>query len=189
VHRWRPGSGRGLRARRLTRVGRWAAWSAAVLGLASAAVSAYWTAGGTALLDTVGGAIESLAEDRSAAALLLGVGVVAAKLVVVVLALALLRPVRRGVRVLALLAGGLLTVWGAANVVLGGAVLTGLLDLGPVADERALRWHVLLWDAWFLLWGAALLLAVAAARRGAQRGGAVDPRTTSSGSTTSARGS
>src|SRR3954452_7741650 len=42
----------------MTAVGRVAAWTAAVLGLASAAVSAYWTAGGTALLDTVGGAIE-----------------------------------------------------------------------------------------------------------------------------------
>jgi Protein of unknown function (DUF3995) len=168
----------------MTAVGRVAAWTAAVLGLASAAVSAYWTAGGTALLDTVGGAIESLAEDRSAPALLLGLGVVAAKLVAVVLALALLRPVPRAVRLLALLAGALLTVWGGANVVLGGAVLTGLLDLGPVADERALRWHVLLWDAWFLLWGVALLIACRA-----QRGGAVDPRTTSSGSTTSAHGS
>jgi hypothetical protein len=60
-----------------------------VLALDSAAVSAYWTVGGTALLDTVGGAIESLAEDRSAPALLLGVGVVLAKLVAVVLGLAL----------------------------------------------------------------------------------------------------
>jgi hypothetical protein len=78
-------------------------------------------------------------------------------------------------------------VWGGANVLLGGAVLTGLLDLGPVADERALRWHVLLWDAWFLVWGVALLIAVLTAAR-AQRGGAVEPRTTSSGSSSSALG-
>jgi hypothetical protein len=168
--------------------GRTAAWTAAVLGLASAAVSAYWTAGGTALLDTVGGSIESLAEDRSAPALLLGVGVVVAKLAAVLLALALLGRPRGGVRLLALLAGAVLALWGAANVLLGGAVLTGLLDVGPVADERALRWHVLFWDAWFLVWGIALLCAVGAARRAAQRGAAVDPRTTSSGSTSSASG-
>ncbi|GAB4079872.1 hypothetical protein GCM10028783_08200 [Modestobacter muralis] len=65
---------------------------------------------------------------------------------------------------LAALAGSLLTVWGGANVLVGGAVLTGVLDLGPVADERALRWHVPCWDAWFLLWGVALLVAVVAVR-------------------------
>jgi hypothetical protein len=167
---------------------RTAAGAAAGLAVASAAVTAYWTAGGTALLDTVGGTFQSLAEARSAPALLLGTGVVAAKLVAAVLALALLRPSPRGVRVLALLAGLLLTSWGAANVLLGGAVLTGLLDLGPVADERALRWHVLCWDAWFLVWGAALLVVVRlTSRRSAQRGGAVVPRSTSTGSTSSRR--
>ncbi|MEA2497122.1 MAG: hypothetical protein QOJ29_5033, partial [Thermoleophilaceae bacterium] len=34
---------------------------AAALAFASAAVSLYWTLGGTALLDTVGGAVEDLA--------------------------------------------------------------------------------------------------------------------------------
>jgi hypothetical protein len=166
VHRRRAGAGGGVRAGQLTSAGRAAAVAAAVLAVASATVSAYWTAGGTALLDTVGGAVESLARERSGPALLLGTGVVLAKLVAAVLAVALLlRPVRRGVRLLALLAGALLTLWGAANVLLGGAVLTGVLDLGPVADERALRWHVLLWDAWFLLWGIALLVAVAGAAR------------------------
>jgi hypothetical protein len=168
--------------------GRIAAWAAAVLAAASAVVSGYWTAGGTALLDTVGGAIEGLAENRGPGALALGCGVVVAKLVAAVLALALLYRPGRAVRVLALLAGGLLTLWGAANVLLGGAVLTGVLDLGPVADERALRWHVLLWDAWFLVWGVALLAAVAlTSRRRDQRRGAVEPRSTSTGSTSSVR--
>jgi hypothetical protein len=169
--------------------GRVAAWVAALLAVASAVSTAYWTAGGTALLDTVGGAIESLARERTPAALLLGLGVVAAKLVAAVLALALLYRPGRLVRVLALLAGGLLTVWGGANVLLGGAVLTGVLDVGTVADERALRWHVLLWDAWFLVWGLALLAAVLltsprSARGDRHRGEAVDPRTTGPGART-----
>jgi hypothetical protein len=167
-------------------VARAAAVLAAVLALASAVTTAYWTLGGTALLDTVGGQLESLAREGGGAAVLLGGAVVVAKLVAAVLALALLRRPGRAVRVLGGLAGVLLTLWGGANVLLGGAVLTGVLDLGPVADERALRWHVLCWDAWFLLWGLALLTAVAANRRG-QRGGAVEPRSTSSGSTSSAR--
>jgi len=169
------------------RAGRVAAWAAAVLAAASAGVSAYWLLGGTALLDTVGGAMEALTRERNGAALLLGLAVVFAKLVAAVLGLALLRRPGRGVRVLALLAGTLLTLWGAANVLLGGAVLTGLLDLGPVADERALRWHVLFWDAWFVVWGVALVIALPAGRR-AQRGGAVEPRSTSTGSTSSVPG-
>jgi hypothetical protein len=144
--------------------GRAAAWTAAVLAVASAAVTAWWLAGGTTLLDTVGGTMASLARDRSPAALLLGAGVVVAKLVAAALALALLRSPARLVRLLALLGGGLLVLWGGANVGLGGAVLTGVLDLGPVADPRALRWHVLFWDAWFLLWGLALVVAARTAR-------------------------
>ena len=159
---------------------------AVLLALASAATTAYWTLGGTALLDTVGGAMESLARERSAGALLLGGAVVVAKLVAAALPLLVTRRPGRLVRVLTGLAGALLTLWGGANVLLGGAVLTGVLDLGSVADERALRWHVLVWDAWFLLWGLTLLVAVGAGRR-RQRGGAVEPRTTSSGSTSSAR--
>jgi Protein of unknown function (DUF3995) len=145
---------------------------AVLLAVASAAVSAYWTAGGTALLDTVGGAVESLARERTAGALVLGVAVVVAKLVAALLALALLVRPGPAVRLLALLAGSLLTLWGGANVLLGGAVLTGVLDLGPVADERALRWHVLVWDAWFLVWGLALLVAVQRTRRRAALSGA-----------------
>jgi hypothetical protein len=177
-------------------VGRVAVWAALLLAVASAASTAYWTAGGTALLDTVGGAIESLARDRTPAALALGLGVVGAKLVAAVLALALLYRPGRIVRVLALLAGGLLTLWGGANVLLGGAVLTGVLDLGAVTDERALRWHVLLWDAWFLVWGLALLAAVrltsarsarAGRHQGDQRGEVGEPGTARTGSTASAR--
>src|SRR4051794_27244369 len=44
-------------------------YGAAFLALASAAVTAYWLLGGTALLDTVGGAIERLARKRSTDAL------------------------------------------------------------------------------------------------------------------------
>ncbi|OMQ16210.1 hypothetical protein A7K94_0204115 [Modestobacter sp. VKM Ac-2676] len=133
----------------------------------------------------MGGAMEQLALERSAAAVGLGAAVVVGKLVAAALGPALLRWHARSLRVLAVLAGLVLMGWGGANVLLGGAVLTGVLDLGPVADERALRWHVLLWDPWFLLWGAALLVVVAATR--GQRGGAVDARWTSTGSTSSSR--
>jgi hypothetical protein len=47
-------------------------------------------------------------------------------------------------------AGGLL----ALALVLGGLVS----PCGPV-DRTALRWHVLCWDLWFLVWGLALGVA------------------------------
>jgi hypothetical protein len=170
-------------------VGRAAAWVATVLAVASAAVTAYWIAGGPALLDTVGGAMEAMARERSASALLVGSATVVAKLVAALLALALLGRPPRPVRWLAGLAGGLLTLWGGANVLVGGVALTGVLDLGTVTDPRALRWHVLLWDAWFLVWGVALLVAVWTTwRRRGQRNRAVEPRSTSTGSTSSAGG-
>ena len=39
-------------------------------------------------------------------------------------------------------------------------MLTGAINPAGPVDRTALRWHVLLWDLWFLIWG--LLLGVAA---------------------------
>jgi hypothetical protein len=94
--------------------------SAAGLAFASAAVSCYWTAGGAFLLDTVGGAIEELARERSLGAVALGAGTVVLKLVAGVLALALLHPpadaFRRRVLILANgVASAILCVWAAST--------------------------------------------------------------------------
>jgi hypothetical protein len=138
---------------------RWA-YTAAGLAFASAAISLYWTAGGTALLDTVGGEIEELARERSAGALALGAVTVGAKLAAAALALALTRPAARAVVRLATAGGILLAVYGGVLVVAGALVLAGAIDAAGEADEHALRWHVFFWDLWFLLWGLALLAAV-----------------------------
>ena len=69
----------------------WRGYAAVVLAFASASVSLYWTLGGNALLDTVGGVFEELARERSAAAILLGSFVVFLKVVGGLLALALVR--------------------------------------------------------------------------------------------------
>ena len=144
-----------------------AAYGSAVLALLYALVSAYWTAGGTRLLSTVGGQVEDLARRGGSAAVLVGVCTVALKLAGGVLGLALVRPwgrrlPQRPLRLLALAAGGLLTLYGGLNVVLGGLGLLGVF--GTPADPSALRWHVGVWDLWFLLWGL-LLLAAALPRR------------------------
>jgi hypothetical protein len=139
------------------------AYAAAVLAVGYAAVSAYWTAGGTALLDTVGGAPERAAHTGGASAVLLGAVTVLLKLAGALLALALVGPFGRRVPPVllertALAAGVVLTLYGGAQVLLGALALTGVL--GEPGNPRALRWHVLLWDPWFLLWGLLLLVAV-----------------------------
>jgi phage-related tail protein len=61
------------------------------LAFASAAVSLFWTLGGTWLLDTMGGSIERLARSRSTETLLLGAAATLVKALAGFLALALAR--------------------------------------------------------------------------------------------------
>src|SRR3954452_19279710 len=124
-----------------------AAQVAAALAFASAAVTLYWTAGGTLLLDTVGGAVEDLARERSLAGAALGTATVLLKVAAGILALALVH-VRGGGRgrCSLLLANGaasaILCVWGGANVVVGALVLSGAISSSTDVDRHALRWHV-----------------------------------------------
>jgi hypothetical protein len=41
-------------------------------------------------------------------------------------------------------------------VLVGGLVLADLITSTAPVDEHALRWHVFVWDLWFLIWGIAL---------------------------------
>ena len=143
---------------------------AAVLAFASAAVSLFWTVGGTWLLDTVGGSIERLARTRSAGALMLGAAVVLAKLLTGFLALGLVRPWGARLRARLLMAANTLAsvtllTWGGANVCVGALVLSGVISPTSDPDKRALRWHVFVWDLWFVVWGAMLALAIVGYRR------------------------
>jgi len=124
-------------------------------------VTAYWTFGGTALLDTVGGYPEELARAHDLPAVLVGLLVIAVKSVGGLVALALaVPPDGRIPRRLVVLAGGvgsaLLIAYGGLLTAAGALVLTGVLEPEGSVDRRALTWHVLLWDPWFLLWGLAL---------------------------------
>jgi hypothetical protein len=47
-------------------------------------------------------------------------------------------------------------------------VLSGAVHPAGPVDRAALRWHVALWDMWFLVWGLLLAIAVVAGWR-AQR--------------------
>lgn len=146
------------------RTGMIAAYGAAVLAFAYAAVSLYWTAGGTALLATVGGAIEHLARRGGLSAIALGSAVIVLKVADGMLSLALIRPWGRAIppallRWTAAIASAALICYGGLQVAAGALVLSGLVHPSGAVDRTALRWHAGLWDSWFLLWG--LLLAVA----------------------------
>jgi Protein of unknown function (DUF3995) len=108
------------------------AYAAAVLAFGSAAVSLYWTLGGTVLLDTVGGTFEDLARERSPASIVLGVLVVLVKVAAGLLALAFVQPwgTRVGRRLLLVSAGvgsAVLVVYGSVLVLVGGLVLAELI--------------------------------------------------------------
>ena len=142
-----------------------AAYAACALALLYAVPSFYWALGGTGGLDTVGGAIEELARTRDPAGVALGIGAGLLKVAGGLLALALVRPWGRAIPRRLLLgaawaASMALTAYGGLLVTVGALVLTGVLRPSGPVDRTALRWHVLLWDLWFLVWG--LVLGVAA---------------------------
>ncbi|MHB1789022.1 MAG: DUF3995 domain-containing protein [Acidimicrobiales bacterium] len=142
-----------------------ASWAALGVGLAYAAISAYWATGGTWLLDTVGGAFERLGHSAGPAVLVGLWAVVLAKTVAAGLPVAvnrgLGRPSLRGVlRRLAWLTGWVLAAYGLVLTVPGLAIQAGLLHAGTHADRRALAWHAYLWDPWFLVWGLLVIAAL-----------------------------
>lgn len=141
---------------------------AAGAAMASGAMTLYWTLDGTALLDTVGGSVEAAARRRDTTAITVGVLTLVAKLVGGALALALLEParLRHGGRLMTLarIAGASLVVYGTVNVVGAALGLAGVA--GEDTDRKALWGHALVWDPWFVLWGALLWLAARKPPRG-----------------------
>lgn len=134
--------------------------SASALMLVSAATSAYWAAGGTGLLDTVGGSIARWGQEGGPSVRLALATVVVLKLAAAWLPLRAVRESRQPtVRKLAWLEAAILTVYGGVLTVSGVAVQAHLLNAGADPDWKALDWHVYLWDPWFLIvgllvWGA-----------------------------------
>jgi Protein of unknown function (DUF3995) len=151
-------------ASRWSALGTVAAYAAAIIAFAYAVVSLYWALGGHALIGTVGGYVQQLARRGGAIPLLAALAAAVAKVVGGLLALALVRPWGRVVhrRWLLIVSAGasmLLIVYGGLNVLLGALVLAGVIVPAGSVDRPALRWHVGIWDLWFLVWGILLALA------------------------------
>jgi hypothetical protein len=106
----------------------WAAYAACALAWLYAVPSFYWALGGTAGLNTVGGAIEELARTRDPAGIALGLGAGVLKVAGGLLALALVRPWGRAIPRRLLLgaawtASVVLTCYGGLLVAVGAMVL------------------------------------------------------------------
>lgn len=151
----------------------WAGYAAGGWAVLFAAQSFYYAAGGTAGAETWPGAIAApvLARDPGWVAIMWGTG--AAKLVGGVLALALVRPWGRALPRGLLLAagwaaGGLLLLYGAANLVQHGLMVGGAVAIPDGLGARSARWHLWLWDPWWMVGGG---LFLAATRRFGRRMG------------------
>jgi hypothetical protein len=149
--------------RTATRLARWAS----ALMLVSAATSAYWAAGGTGLLETVGGSIARWGRDGGVEVRLALAVIVMLKLVAAWLPTRAVRePHALTVRRLAWFQAAILTTYGGVLTGTGLAIQAGILHAGADPDWTALEWHAYLWDPWFLIVG---LLVWAALRRSIRR--------------------
>ena len=148
----------------------WAAYGAA-WAFAFSLQSFYYAVGGTAGAETRPAAIAEpvLARDPAWVAIMWGTG--AAKVLAGLLALALFR--RWGGRVLDRLllvtawgAGVFLALYGAANLVQHALMVAGVVATPTGLGETAARWHLWLWDPWWILGGLLFVAAARAFRRG-----------------------
>lgn len=127
-------------------------------------------AGGHGLISTVGGYAGQLARHGGAVPGLTALAAALAKAAGGLLALALVRPWGRVIPRRWRLAGPaaasvLLVAYGGLNVLAGALVLAGVIHPAGNPDRTALRWHVAVWDMWFLVWGILLALATISHRR------------------------
>jgi Protein of unknown function (DUF3995) len=153
------------------------ALAACLAGMAYAAVSVYWAAGGTWLLSTVGDTLGQQGRAGDPGIIVAVWAAAALKFIgaIVPLAAAGVTPWqaaaarRRQLRVLAWGEAAILTIYGLVLTGAGLLVQSGLLAPAATADHRALAWHAYLWDPWFLLWGVLATAALVRSRQPRRR--------------------
>lgn len=136
---------------------------AAVLGVGHGGFSLYWGVGGTWLLATVGQAAEQFSGRLW---VLVPVGLM--KLTAGVGPWLLARrgwPLRTVSRMLCWLGALVLVGWGGLSAAVAQLVLAGAITPEDGYDRPSMLGHAWLWDPWFLLWGAALILGLLATGR------------------------
>jgi hypothetical protein len=145
------------------------AYAACAWALAFAASGFYWAAGGTVLLDTIGGEIGRRTRARDPDFVAVGWVTNGLKVIAAVLVLALVRPFgerlpRRPIAGLLVIGGVLLVVYETAELVQHLLKAVGAIDRNGL-DDTAVYGHLLLWDPWWILGGVLFALAGWRSRR------------------------
>lgn len=146
------------------------AYAAALWAAVFGGLSLYWAIGGTALAGAVSPDAKEMVEDRVPWFMALLWIVALLKLGIGVLALALVRPWGESVpRWMLLLSasgvGAFMFLYGAVQLALSVPVLTGAVDAPGAPEPDVLRWHVFVWQPYWLLGGILLLTAASIYRR------------------------
>lgn len=147
-------------------------WAAAVAGSLHAGWSAYWLMGGSLLLESVGQWAATTGDSRGseitamlAATMLLKLGAAWVPL----LAENRILAGRKAWRTTSWIGAACITVYGLANIAASGAALLNVLPTAPDSRSAHLG-HALLWGPLFVLWGIALLIALARSKQDQARG-------------------
>lgn len=142
----------------------WPCYAAAAAAFSFAAVSFYWALGGLAGLSSLGDDFKELARARDPTLITIVWITAVLKAAVGALALALVQPwgARLPRRWLLLLAWGcaaILILYGLLQEASVALVMLDVITPAEPADPTVLRWRLLLWEPWFVVWGVLLGLA------------------------------
>ena len=143
----------------------WAGYAACAWAFVFAALSFFWAAGGTAGVNTNAPAVTKpvLARDPTWIAILWGTGVL--KVLAGLLALALVRPWGRALPRWLLLTAAWTAVAiiggyeGALSLIQHALMVAGVIAVPSGLGETSARWHLCLWDPWWLVGGILLCIA------------------------------
>ena len=155
--------------------------AAAGVAFLHAVPSLYWASGGTLGIESLGSWAPAWRAESPLVVGALLVGIFVVKVLGGVVPLLATRgrlPRPRVWRALSWGGATVLVLYGAANVIVGGLALVGVVQ-GPedAASRTALAGHVLLWDPLFLAWGLLLAAGLGLTRQPAH--GPVAPRVVS----------
>lgn len=140
----------------------WSGYAAATWAFLFAALSFYWGLGGRAGTSTLGPALVAMGNDPWFVAVgLWGFGII--KAIGGVVALALVQPWGREIPRRLLLAaawvgGAVALLYGAALLIQHGLMLLGATTIPAGLGRTAARWHLVLWDPWWMLGGILFIL-------------------------------
>jgi Protein of unknown function (DUF3995) len=170
-------AGAGIPGSATSRRGMLPALAGLVVGLAYAAISVYWAAGGRSLLTTVGISLSRPGQAGHLAALLAVWAAAGLKAVAAVLPLLAIGVwpraanggLRRLTRMLTWVEAAILTGYGLVLTASGLLVQAGVIKAAAHADRLASTWHAYLWDPWFLIWGIFVFLALWRSQAGRAR--------------------